>query len=112
MKKALLLLLALCCLTLPARAAGFYDLPADHWAADPIQRAVDAGVIYGCGDGSFQPGKAVTASQFCAILSRSFLKEAFGAAPQGGHGHLSPRFEGDRGGGRLQGRLVSLERLH
>lgn len=82
MKKALLLL-ALCCLTLPAQAADFYDLPADHWAAEPIRRAVEAGVMVGYGDGSFQPGRNVTASQFCAILSRSFLKEAFDAAPEG-----------------------------
>lgn len=83
MKKALLLLLAVCCLTLPARAEGFYDLPADHWAADPIRRAVDAGVVNGYSDGSFQPGRDVTAAQFCAMLSRSFLKEAFDAAPEG-----------------------------
>lgn len=85
MKKTLLLLLALCCLILPVRAADFYDLPADHWAAEPIRRAAEAGVINGYGDGSFQPGRAVTASQFCAILSRSFLKEAFAAAPEGEH---------------------------
>lgn len=85
MKKALLLLLALCCLTLPAQAADFYDLPVDHWAAEPIRRAVEAGVMVGYGDGSFQPGRNVTASQFCAILSRSFLKEAFDAAPEGEH---------------------------
>lgn len=83
MKKALLTLLALCCLVLPARAKGFYDLPAGHWAAGPIQRAVDAGVVNGYGDGSFQPGRDVTAAQFCAILSRSFLKEEFAAAPEG-----------------------------
>lgn len=83
MKKTLLLLLALCCLTLPARAADFYDLPADHWAGEPIRRAVEAGVMNGYGDGSFQPGRNVTAAQFCAMLSRSFLKEAFDAAPEG-----------------------------
>ena len=37
MKKALLTLLALCCLTLPAQAAGFSDVPEVHWAAGPIQ---------------------------------------------------------------------------
>jgi len=83
MKKAILLLLALCCLTLPAQAAGFYDLPADHWAAEQIQEALDAGVVTGYGDGSFQPGRDVTAAQFCAILSRSFLSEEFAAAPEG-----------------------------
>lgn len=83
MKKTLLTLLALCCLVLPARAEGFYDLPADHWAAEPIRRAVDAGVVNGYGDGSFQPARDVTAAQFCAMLSRSFLSEEFGAAPEG-----------------------------
>lgn len=83
MKKALLLLLALCCLTLPAQAAGFYDLPEDHWAAGTIQQAVEAGVINGYGDGSFQPGRDVTAAQFCAMLCRSFLAEEFAAAPEG-----------------------------
>ena len=60
MKKALLLLLALCCLTLPAQAVGFYDVPSDHWAAGTIQQAAEAGVISGYGDGSFQPGRDVT----------------------------------------------------
>ena len=83
MKKALLLLLALCCLTLPAQAAGFYDVPEDHWAAGTIQRAVEAGVITGYSDGSFQPGRDVTAAQFCTMLCRSFLAEEYAAAPEG-----------------------------
>ena len=37
MKKFFLPLLALLCLVLPARAAGFYDLPADHWAQEEIR---------------------------------------------------------------------------
>lgn len=83
MKKALLSLLLLCCLILPAQAADFYDLPADHWAGEEIQRALDAGVVNGYGDGSFQPGRDVTAAQFCAMLSRSFLKEEYGKTPEG-----------------------------
>ena len=83
MKKSLLTLLALCCLVLPARAEGFYDLPANHWAGEEIQRAVDAGVMNGYGDGSFQPGRDVTAAQFCAMLSRSFLAEEYAAEPEG-----------------------------
>ncbi|MCI8818289.1 MAG: S-layer homology domain-containing protein [Oscillibacter sp.] len=83
MKKALLLLLALCCLTLPAQAAGFYDVPSDHWAAGTIQQAAEAGVISGYGDGSFQPGRDVTAAQFCAMLTRSFLSEELAAAKEG-----------------------------
>lgn len=83
MKKALLLLLALCCLTLPAQAAGFYDVPSDHWAAGTIQQAAEAGVISGYGDGSFQPGRDVTAAQFCAMLGRSLLAEELAATPEG-----------------------------
>lgn len=83
MKKTFLPLLALLCLIFPARAADFYDLPADHWAGAEIQQALDAGVMNGYGDGSFQPGRAVTASQFCAMLCRSFLAEEYAAAPEG-----------------------------
>lgn len=83
MKKILLPLLALLCLILPAQAADFYDLPVDHWAGAEIRRAVDAGAINGYSDGSFQPGRDVTAAQFCAMLSRTFLKEELAAAPEG-----------------------------
>lgn len=83
MKKILPVLLALCCLVLPARAADFYDLPPGHWAEDSIREAVAAGVVNGYGDGSVQPGRDVTAAQFCAMLSRSFLSEAFAAAGEG-----------------------------
>lgn len=83
MKKIFLPLLALLCLISPARAAGFYDLPADHWAGTEIQTTLDAGVVNGYGDGSFQPTREVTASQFCAMLARSFLKEEYDSAPEG-----------------------------
>ena len=83
MKKIFLPLLALFCLLLPAQAAGFYDLPADHWAGAEIQRALDAGVVNGYGDGSFQPVREVTAAQFCAMLTRSFLAEEYAAAKEG-----------------------------
>ena len=83
MKKIFLPLLALLCLVLPAQAAGFYDLPADHWAQEEIRRAVDAGAVNGYGDGSFQPTRDVTAAQFCAMLSRSFLAEEYAAAKEG-----------------------------
>lgn len=83
MKKIFLPLLALLCLILPVRAADFYDLPADHWAGEEIRRAVDAGVVNGYGDGSFQPTRDVTAAQFCAMLTRSFLAEELAAAPEG-----------------------------
>lgn len=83
MKKFFLPLLALLCLVFPARAAGFYDLPEDHWAGAEIRRALDAGVMNGYGDGSFQPTREVTAAQVCAMLSRSFLSEEYAAAKEG-----------------------------
>lgn len=83
MKKILPPLLALLCLIFPARAAGFYDLPEGHWAGTEIQRALDAGVVNGYGDGSFQPGREVTAAQFCTMLARSFLAEEYAAAEEG-----------------------------
>lgn len=83
MKKILLPLLALLCLTLPAQAADFYDLPEDHWAGTEIRRALENGVVNGYGDGSFQPARTVTAAQVCAMLSRSFLSEEFDAAAEG-----------------------------
>lgn len=43
MKKIFLPLLVLLCLVLPAQAAGFYDLPADHWAGAEIQQALTPG---------------------------------------------------------------------
>ena len=83
MKKIFLPLLVLLCLILPAQAAGFYDLPSSHWAGPDIQRALDAGVMNGYGDGSFQPSRDVTAAQFCTMLCRSFLAEEYAAAPEG-----------------------------
>lgn len=80
MKKGFLLLLAFCCLTLPAFAAGprFSDVPDSHWANEPIEAAAEAGVVTGYGDGCFHPDDPVTAVQFCAFLSRSVLSGAAG----------------------------------
>nr|WP_325229461.1 S-layer homology domain-containing protein [uncultured Oscillibacter sp.] len=83
MKKILPPLLALLCLLLPVRAADFYDLPQNHWAGAEIRQALDAGVVNGYGDGSFQPTRKVTAAQFCAMLTRSFLAEEHAAAKEG-----------------------------
>lgn len=82
MKRMLLILLALCCLPLSALAAesgGFSDVPADHWAAEEIARAADAGVITGYADGTYRPQAEVTAAHFCAFLARSFLSDAYWA---------------------------------
>ena len=102
--KKVLLLLALCCLILPAQAAGFYDVPEDHLAAGTIRLAVEAGAVTGYGDGSFQPGRDVTAAQFCTMLCRSFLAEEFAAAEEGKYQAMDaclPVLRGDRKSTRL-----------
>ena len=55
MKKGLLFLLALYCLTLTAFASDFSDVPEDHWAAAEIAQAAEAGVVTGYEGGEFRP---------------------------------------------------------
>lgn len=69
---ALAVVLALSALlTVPAGAATrFSDVPADHWAAQSIARAVDAGLIQGRGDGTFGLGQPMTRASFVTVLGR------------------------------------------
>ncbi len=69
---ALAVVLALSALlAVPAGAATrFSDVPADHWAAQSIARAVDAGLIQGRGDGAFGLGQPMTRASFVTVLGR------------------------------------------
>lgn len=69
---ALAVVLALSALlAVPAGAATrFSDVPADHWAAQSIARAVDAGLIQGRGDGTFGLGQPMTRASFVTVLGR------------------------------------------
>lgn len=70
---ALLCALALLASLAPAAlAAGFSDVPADHWAAAAIAEAADSGVTGGYADGTFRPRGEVTYAQFTAFLARAF----------------------------------------
>ena len=79
MKKQLKRLL--CCLTLCAvlagglavpAAAGFADVPANHWAGESIQRCVKLGFFQGQSASRFGMGQKMTRSAFAVVLCRFF----------------------------------------
>jgi hypothetical protein len=45
-------------------------VPADHWASDDIGACVEAGIVAGYADGSYQPANAVTRDQMAVYISR------------------------------------------
>ncbi|NQU18020.1 MAG: S-layer homology domain-containing protein [Candidatus Saganbacteria bacterium] len=51
-------------------ASVFYDLPTSHWATPYVNAAVKRNYISGYPDGSFDPGKALSASEGVTILAR------------------------------------------
>lgn len=82
--KRLLCCLTLCALlagglTVPAAAAGFSDVPVNHWAAESIQRCVKLGFFQGQSASRFGLGQKMTRSAFTVVLCRFFGWET--AAP-------------------------------
>lgn len=77
---ACLCLCALLCggMTVPARAAGFTDVSADHWAADAISQCVEQGWFQGKSSDTFGVGQPMTRAAFAVVLSRFFGWEAQG----------------------------------
>ena len=71
-----LLCALLLALPLPASAAenatGFSDVPASHWAADSIRRAVDLGLFQGETSTRFGLGHSMTRGAFVVVLNRLF----------------------------------------
>ncbi|MCY9590982.1 S-layer homology domain-containing protein [Paenibacillus chitinolyticus] len=41
-----------------------------HWAQEPIEKFVQAGIIGGFGDGTFKPDRFITREEMVVILSR------------------------------------------
>ena len=73
----LLSCLALCAvlaggLTVPAGAAGFTDVPANHWAAGDIRRCAELGFFQGESATRFGLGHPMTRAAFTVVLSRFF----------------------------------------
>jgi hypothetical protein len=54
------------------------ELPADlagHWAKDSIAKLINAGIVSGYPDGSFQPDKTVTRAEFTVMLVKALQLE-------------------------------------
>lgn len=59
-------------LCVPASAASFQDVPANHWAAASIQRCVEQGFFNGQSTARFGLGQQMTRSAFAVVLCRFF----------------------------------------
>jgi hypothetical protein len=49
----------------------FSDVPQDFWALDEIRACVDAGIVTGYEDGTYQPKREVTRGQMAAFIARA-----------------------------------------
>ncbi|MFA5098117.1 MAG: S-layer homology domain-containing protein [Candidatus Margulisiibacteriota bacterium] len=95
MKRALVLILALCLMSCPVSAAAksikgkkaekpsieefrFRDVPDTHWAAKAVYRLVKMGVTQGYPDGTFRGNKNITRFETALFLSK--LADSTGAA--------------------------------
>ena len=54
----------------PKPQGPFVDVPADHWAAEFIQRVKLSDIMTGYSDGTFKPDQYVTRAEMAKILSR------------------------------------------
>ena len=59
-------------LTIPAAAAGFQDVPANHWAGESIRRCVENGFFKGQTETRFGLGQNMSRSAFAVVLCRFF----------------------------------------
>lgn len=59
-------------MTMQKSSPHFDDVPSSYWAYDAIMEAAEAGIVFGFGDGTFQPNSPVTYAQFSALLGRAF----------------------------------------
>ena len=62
---------ALVSLTVRPEAAGFLDVPPDHWAYQEVMACVEAGIVTGYPDRLYRPGFAVSRGQMAAYVSRA-----------------------------------------
>ena len=59
-------------MTVPAQAAGFTDISAEHWAAEAVSRCVSQGWLRGQSTETFGVGQPMTRGAFAVALSRFF----------------------------------------
>ena len=78
MKQRLHFLMALVlalCLTAPALAAGFTDVPDSHWASGYLQRGYAEDWVHGMGSGKYAPAGTLTRAQFLTMVTNAFFSD-------------------------------------
>lgn len=65
------------CLCVPALAAEFSDVPKGHTFYSAIMDSAARGIVGGYSDGTFQPAKTVSRSNFAVMLYRAFYADLF-----------------------------------
>lgn len=75
-RAALFYIVAVLAIAVPAIAqtTPFPDVPADHWAAQAVQRMKDLGIISGYPDGTFGGDRTLTRYEQAAMLDRLWAK--------------------------------------
>jgi len=64
-----------------AYAGGFSDVPDDYWAADSIQACVDASIVQGYEDGTYQPGAVVNRATMVVFMIRGLATDVLLSDP-------------------------------
>jgi hypothetical protein len=54
----------------------FLDMQADHWARESAEALAARGIVFGTGDGAFQPDRDVTRAEFVRMLLGAMQAEA------------------------------------
>ena len=72
MKRLILTLLAATLVSgaLAQNSTSFPDIPANHWAADAVNRIANLGIVIGFPDGTFRGNEAFTRYQAALVISR------------------------------------------
>lgn len=65
----------------------FSDVPAGHWYTVAVSTLANVGAITGCGNGTFQPGKAITRAEFVTILAGIYGENTSKGMPFSDVGH-------------------------
>jgi len=68
-------------LTTASYAGGFSDVPDGYWAADSIQACVDASIVQGFSDGTYQPGATVNRATMAVFMIRGLATDVLLGGP-------------------------------
>ena len=86
MKKAAALALSACLLMGSAqavKASDFSDLKSNHWAYSYIDKAAQAGLVSGMGEGKFGPESKLSNAQFITMVCNLLYEDKVNSFPSG-----------------------------